>query len=74
MAGASVRHEAAPRVLGMISETTRMRTVITADATPTHTLPKVSAAAAPTPTAPTVWAMVLRLRMAARAWSTLFSR
>ena len=52
-------------VLGMISEKTRMRTVITAETTPNHWLPNSRVACRPTPAAPMVLAMVFRLRIAA---------
>ena len=49
----------------MISETTRMRRVTTADITPTQVLPKARAVKTPTREAPKVLAMVFIARMAA---------
>ena len=63
------RQYIAPSVLGMISETKRIRSVRTAEVTASTSDPQRRCASAPTPAAPTVWAMVLRLRIAARGRS-----
>ncbi len=60
----------APRVLGMISETTRMTKARPPEKTPTQVLPKTFAAWAPARVAPRVLATVLRVRMALIASST----
>ena len=51
-----------PIVLGMISEKTRIRTVVMPLTSPNHLEPKTAVACAPTPAAPIVLAIVLRER------------
>ena len=65
----------APMFLGIISENTRIRTVMTADAMPTAELPYILPTSAPIAEAPIVLAMVLRIRMAesGRSVSLLYS-
>ena len=58
-------------VLGMISETNRISSVISAEAIPSQASPNTTVTWAPTPVAPTVWAMVLSVRIAASGWSML---
>ena len=64
-----------PRVLGMISENTRIRMVIRALTSPNHSDPKMIVACRPTPAAPMVFAIVLSDRIAAigREESCLYS-
>ena len=61
-------------VFGMISEKTRMSSVVMADTQPNISEPHSSVACRPTPAAPMVLAMVFRARIAARgrALSSLY--
>ena len=51
-------------VLGIISESTRIKRVRMADISPKYCSPKILMDSAPTPAEPMVWAMVLSERMA----------
>lgn len=59
-------------VLGIISESTRIKRVRMADISPKYCSPKILMDSAPTPAEPMVWAMVLSERMAPTGRSTLF--
>ena len=69
---ASERQYEAPIVLGMISESTRIRSVRMTEITPKYSSPKSFIDSAPTPAEPMVWAMVLSERIAPTGRSTLF--
>ena len=64
--GASVRQCFAPRVFGIISDSTNTNNVIIAEAIPTAASEKTTAACAPTPAAPAVWATVFKVKIAAK--------